>query len=686
MMLSTQLFLAGLMACALHLTAATSCTSATSLTCAKTTYVTGTCSSNVCQCETDFTAVDTGCARSTSLPVEKPTVVSEDGKYSGEVLVGQTIVLTCKTAYTSGVSYKWYLDDAAISDTTATVSVSGTSNLNKNYKCTITVGGDESAKSDAFNVVAYETSGTVSKKPIITGKRTAVTAASKEVTLLCGNLPKDTSETIAFLAGTAAAGATNPAVFDVVSGGLSQAISCTLTSVNSGATVADGVSDTVTTPSAISSNLPVEEVVTSVYPTAPVVGGYMAVKCMVRADTLTGLTYTWARSGNPIAGQEDHALQVNNLVDATHGNNVPYSCAAMIGTESVSDDSSAVNIVALSTTTPTVSSPVSAPARYGVGTSYTLTCTSTSETPGMTYEWTKAGTVQSTTSKTLTITATSTATTYTCKAKLGSATSAASAGVSVEGKNVVSVSVVGPMKPVAGQSVTFTCQVEKGGSAANPTYVWKDDGAAINGQTSSTYTIATPSASTAGHNGVLTCEATIGSEAATASAGLTVAVTATPDAPSLSSSAASDIIRSGGSYTLTCASTSHVTAAVYEWKFTVTGGSEVTLAGSSMTYTISNAMTSNAGAYKCKVTVGSQASSHSPALTITYSATKGLPCTAIATCSSQDMTAYTGNCIAGYCECASTGTLNADGCTSSSTKMAVSFLLLLLGLLGIRLM
>ena len=46
---------------------------------------------------------------------------------------------------------------------------------------------------------------------------------------------------------------------------------------------------------------------------------FSQVQCYVRAATLAGITYAWTYDDQPIAGQEDHTLQINGASDAGHG-------------------------------------------------------------------------------------------------------------------------------------------------------------------------------------------------------------------------------------------------------------------------------------------------------------------------------------------------------------------------------
>lgn len=694
--MSFGLIILGLTACAVGVSQATSCTSTTANTCQNTFAVAATCTSSVCVCETGFSAVTWGCAVTGQTPVEKPVVYGGTGGIaSGQVLASNSLTLTCDHNYTSGVTYAWKKDGTAVGGQTAqTTSVTPASATSSEaYTCEITKGGNTAA-SDAFTVTGYAAGASaITAVPYVAGVPVSA-LDSATFTPLCKNQPTDAAA--ASIAWTLNGASATIGTVTLSSSNAGQTLKCTVTITGGASTLATPDSPTVNLPTVATVDL-VEEAAVKVIPTAPVVGGYMAVRCLVRAPSLDGITYAWMYDGEPIAGQVDHTLQINGLVNADHGNSKKYKCFAKRDTLAKNGETANLAIIsAVAAPTITTSS-----ANFATGTSYVLICTSPSDSPGIEYEWKRTVTggsaeTLSETSKTLTITATTTSTSYTCAARIGSSGSfgTASSAQAVQSVDVVSVSTVtGPTKPLTGTQVNYNCVISKGDSVT-VTYKWLDNNVEISGQTGSSYSF---DAGSAGATKSLKCSATStasGATAVTSTNALATTTVATTEAPTITASGLQTIsgtasIQTGGSYSLVCASnTATGQSATFEWTFTPTGGSATTLGTNGNTYTISSAASSNAGSYTCKATVGSSQSAASSALTLTHSTVVGKWCNAVATCSALDLSVYTGNCVNSVCTCMEGVTLSATQCgttSSASTNAVASLLVVVMAIVASRL-
>uniref|UniRef100_A0A2C9LUS0 Ig-like domain-containing protein n=1 Tax=Biomphalaria glabrata TaxID=6526 RepID=A0A2C9LUS0_BIOGL len=158
----------------------------------------------------------------------------------------------------------------------------------------------------------------------------------------------------------------------------------------------------------------------------PIKGGRVILTCGdIRTD---GTTYSWTKDSNGIVRQFDRRLQIDNFDTADNGE---YACEA-VGNQFYMISRSWTPTMQTTISTPSISSFGSFPCgdRFGENGDYWLLCFTSSETIGMTYEWTVKGVVSTTvTNKYYSLPSITSLNNgdYTCKAKFGSVTSDSSA-------------------------------------------------------------------------------------------------------------------------------------------------------------------------------------------------------------------------------------------------------------------
>ncbi|XP_055901289.1 carcinoembryonic antigen-related cell adhesion molecule 5-like isoform X1 [Biomphalaria glabrata] len=158
----------------------------------------------------------------------------------------------------------------------------------------------------------------------------------------------------------------------------------------------------------------------------PVKGGRVILTCGdIRTD---GTTYSWTKDSNGIVRQFDRRLQIDNVDTADNG---IYACEA-VGNQFYMISNSKTLTMQTTISKPFISSFGSFPCgdRFGEKGDYWLLCVTSSETIGMTYEWTVKGVVSTTvTNKYYSLPSITSLNNgdYTCKAKFGSVTSDSSA-------------------------------------------------------------------------------------------------------------------------------------------------------------------------------------------------------------------------------------------------------------------
>ncbi|XP_059141232.1 protein sidekick-2-like [Physella acuta] len=370
----------------------------------------------------------------------------------------------------------------------------------------------------------------------------------------------------------------------------------------------------------------IERVTIDVYPTKPVLGGFVYMYCLVRTTDPRRVTYTWKKGGNTLFNITDEALQINGLTAADNG---VYSCEARVGLDSDSNTYT-LNAKNLTTETPVVTSDCENDL-FGVGNTYTLTCGEDYDFPYLTYRWYIGGSkVPDKTSLNYEITVKPGTTKYTCDITLGSDISKTSSDLTVVAKQMIDIVVnVGPVEldsaqqyqPVTGTNATLTCLATTAdGASGAPTYKW-EKGATLLSSTSG-LTVAV----TATVDGVYKCTATMGDETLTVT--VNVAHSDNIQTPTINTTAdtydadSKESYSEGADYELTCETASYSPDMQYVWtKNSVT-------VGTSRVYKITNAnktpATGDSGTYICTVKLGAK-SATSAAKSITIGA-KGQPC------------------------------------------------------------
>jgi hypothetical protein len=266
----------------------------------------------------------------------------------------------------------------------------------------------------------------------------------------------------------------------------------------------------------------------------------------------------------------------------------------------------AAAVVAPSITTQPSASSVTA----GSSASFTVVASGTAP---LTYQWKKDGTsISGATSSTYSISSTSTgdAGSYTVVVTNSAGSATSNAATLTVAAAVVAPTITTQPNAVsvqAGGAASFSVSV---GGTAPFTYLWKKDGVAIAGATSSTYTINSTASNDAGSYSVVVSNG-VGSATSNA-ATLTLVITITAPTITTQPSAASVTAGNSASFSVAVSGTSPFT---YQWK---KDGMSISGATAS-TYSIGSTSTSDAGNYTVVVT-NSAGSVTSNSATLTVSA------------------------------------------------------------------
>ncbi|XP_005110359.2 uncharacterized protein LOC101855448 [Aplysia californica] len=233
--------------------------------------------------------------------------------------------------------------------------------------------------------------------------------------------------------------------------------------------------------------------------------------------------------------------------------------------------------------------------------------------------------------------------------------------ITVQGKDARAVGISGPSEWEVGVPATLKCETVSLNNT-KISYQWLKkvlDSTPLPGETGETLTVTSPKAEFALYTCLVTTPGGTKDEASVEFS--VVQDLSTP--PYVSYDARP--LNLGGRYTLECHSNFGETAVTYKW--TKDG---VVLPSTSNNYVIPSMAAKDAGKYSCSVTVNGKTLEAKNPFEVDTPGAKGKACKAAlftATCSGEE---YTGNCLAGRCECSPGAELQQNGCALSVASSA----------------
>ncbi len=315
----------------------------------------------------------------------------------------------------------------------------------------------------------------------------------------------------------------------------------------------------------------------------------------VTATGTAPFTYQWKKGGTNIAGATSISYVLANV---TISDSAAYTVEV-----SNSLGSSLSNIATLSVVNPPVFTLQPVATNTSVGQSFTLSSLATGDSPP-TYQWFKNNVaITGATSATYTVSSAVLADAGTYKV---SASNTVSGTVVSTDSNAVAVTVIEVLvpptfttQPVAATvnlTQSFTLSALATGTPT-PTYQWYKDNVAINGATSTSYTVNSAVSANGGDYKVVATNTLNGASSSVDSNIVTVTVVRTLAAPVFTAQPSSVSIDLNQSFTLSGLATGTPTP-TYQWY-----KDDVIITGeTSRSYTVSTAASADSGAYKLRAT------------------------------------------------------------------------------------
>jgi hypothetical protein len=371
-------------------------------------------------------------------------------------------------------------------------------------------------------------------------------------------------------------------------------------------------------------------------PTSQTVTAGQSVSFTVVATGTPAPTYQWKKNGTAISGATSATYTIASTTTSSAGT---YTVTVTNTAGSVTS-SNAVLTVNAAAAPKITTQPSSQTVTAGQSVSFTVVATGT---PTPTYQWKKGtSSISGATSATYTITSTTTSSagTYTVAVSNSAGSVTSSNAVLTVNAAVAPTITTQPLSQTvnAGQSVSFSVVAT---GSPTLTYQWKLGGTAINGATSATYTISSPTTASAGiYTVVVTNSAgskTSNNATLTVNAVVGPSITTQPTSKSVT-------VGQSASFTVVASGTAPLT---YQWKKNNTAISGAT----SATYTIASVGVGDAASYTVTITnsAGSvtsnaavltvNAANQSPVVTLTAPAANAaftLPATITLTATASD--------------------------------------------------
>jgi hypothetical protein len=347
-----------------------------------------------------------------------------------------------------------------------------------------------------------------------------------------------------------------------------------------------------------------------VQPQSQTITAGQSVTFSVTATGTAPLSYQWSQNGTAISGATSSSYTISNVQAANAGT---YTVTVSNGTLPNATSSGAVLTVSAASVAPSITAqPQSQTITAGQSVTFSVTATGTAP---LSYQWSQNGTaISGATSSSYSIlnVQAANAGTYTVTVANGTLPNATSSGavLTVNPAPVAPSIVVQPQSQTvtASQSVTFSVTAT---GTAPLSYQWSQNGTAISGATSSSYTIPNVQAANAGTYTVTIANGTLPNAT---SNGAVLTVNPAPVAPSIVMQPQSQTVTAGQSatFSVTASGTAPLS---YQWS---KNGTAIPGATSS-SYTIPNAQAANAGTYTVTIANGTlpNATSSGAVLTVT---------------------------------------------------------------------
>ena len=335
---------------------------------------------------------------------------------------------------------------------------------------------------------------------------------------------------------------------------------------------------------------------------ASVVAG-ASVNFAVTAGGTGPLTYQWLKNGTPIGGATSATYSIPSAQVSDGGN---YTVTVTNASGSATSVPATLSVAAAAVAPSITTQPQSTVATVGSGVSFVVAASGTAP---LIYQWQKNGSpIPSATSSTYSIASVQLADTGSYSVVVTNSVSSVSSTAAM-----LTVNAIAPTITTQPQNVSVTVSsgtsFSVAASGTTPfTYQWSKGGVAIDGATSSSYTLASAQISDSGN---YTVTVTNSAGFATSSAAA-LTVTAAVIAPSITSPPQNSTVTVGAPCSFT-ASASGTTPFTYQWLLNGTPISGAT----SATYAVTSALHTDAGNYSVIVTnAAGSATSASAALTV----------------------------------------------------------------------
>jgi hypothetical protein len=528
-------------------------------------------------------------------PVTAPTVTTQPSAAS--VTAGNSVSFSVAVSGTSPFTYQWKKDGTSISGaTSSTYSISSTSTSAAGSYTVVVTNSAGSATSNAatLTVAAALVAPTITTQPssssVTTGNAASFSVVASGTATLTYQWKKD---------GTSISAATS-STYSISSTSTSDAGSYTVVVTNSAGSATSNAA-TLTVAAAV-----VAPTITTQPSVSSVTAGSAASFTIVASGTAP-LTYQWKKDGTSISGATSSTYSISSTSTSDAGS---YTVIVTNSAGSATSNSATLTVAAAVVAPTITTQPSASSVTAGSAASFSVVASGTAP---LTYQWKKDGTsISAATSSTYSISSTSTsdAGSYTVVVTNSAGSATSNAATLTVAAAVVAPTITTQPNAVsvqAGGAASFSVSVS---GTAPFTYLWKKDGAAIAGATSSTFTINSTASSDAGSYSVVVTNS-VGS-ASSSAVTLTLVITITAPTITTQPSAASVTAGNAASFSVVASGTSPFT---YQWKKDGTSISGAT----SSTYSISSTSTSDAGSYTVVVT-NSAGSATSDAATLTVAA------------------------------------------------------------------
>ncbi|CAL1535989.1 unnamed protein product [Lymnaea stagnalis] len=605
-------------------TEATSCTDLTEMTCAVTKYMTGTCTSSLCECVAGYEPKRTGC-RIKLMPAvhiiatDDKAVAYDEG--SGEVLEGKNIDLVCIPGDIGSGYYLWMKGSTVLSVNDSQLKLTAVSlNHSGDYRCKVKVAvRDLESVASApvqISVIADNTTWAFKKQPVVDGMPPSALTRAK-ATLRCINVPSGVTLTYIWYVNSSVV---------VPGGGQKLDVTFDQTALNYSCEIRAAAKYNITAPRSsevktptILSDIPGVVIASDETEIMAETNSRIHLECVSTEQHLAlpdTIFYSWKKDGVQISnGSAQYSKSAASAADAGK-----YTCTAKVG-NNTARESSAVTIKFATD----VISKIAVVAKTPVPNGYlAIYCqVSTFDLSNVMFSWKKDGSsigIDEASIVQINGWKSEDNGRYECEATVGFVTEV-SAAVLIQSEAIETIKLAAPTPTSSvsrygvGNSYTLTCDVKY--MTPGMSYQWFIGGSVVSGKTSNTFQVSPPAGTTR-----YTCKIDFNDTRSPESAPLSITaynLVAVKIANGDVTYGGGDNIKplTGASVSLTCKETRALgaTAGVVSYVWT---RNDVTLTTASSSVYTFTANASASGLYACKAVLGAEAL-QSAALNVTPS-------------------------------------------------------------------